>query len=280
MLKHCILMTVYKVSSVPVINQFISHLPEDWGIYIHIDKRSDIKSFNIDPRAHVCSIYKSYWGSKKHLDAMLAILQEAYDSPAGYDYFHYISGEDYWCCRPEDFDKVFIPPHSHLFFHKLPREGWFRGGYELLQYKQLSSFGDIRKGVMAWLNRIVKWTQIVLRIKQPLPSYPLYSDVAGKSFHRTAVQEILTNPISSDLNKRMKNAFDPEELFFATVLMNSSIKNNVVRNAKRYVDWSSVPAPKVLGIEDLSAALASDAVFCRKVASTDVAKEIDRRLGI
>lgn len=274
------LMTVYKVSSVPVINQFISHLPEDWGIYIHIDKRSDIDAFSIDSRAHVCSIYKSFWGSKEHLDAMLTILKDAYESHAGYDYFHFLSGEDYWCCKPADFDKVFIPPHSHLFFHKLPREGWFRGGFELLQYKQLSSFGDIRKGVMAWLNRIVKWTQIVLGIKQPLPSYPLYSDVAGKSFHRSAVKEILTSSISADLNKRMKNVFDPEELFFATVLMNSSMKDNIVRNAKRYVDWSSIPAPKVLDTDDLSTALESGAVFCRKVADIEIAREIDRRLGL
>ena len=108
-------MTAYKVSSVPVINQLISHMPDDWGIYIHIDKKSDIDSFNIDSRAHVCSIYKSYWGSKEHLDAMLAILKEAYDSPAGYDYFHYISGDDYWCCRPEDFDKVFTPPRIPIY---------------------------------------------------------------------------------------------------------------------------------------------------------------------
>lgn len=273
-------MTVYKASSVPVINQLISHLPDDWGIYIHIDKKSDINPSCIDARAHVCSIYKIYWGSKEHLDAELALFKQAYESTVGFDYFHLVSGEDYWCCPPCNFDTVFTPPYSYMYSHPLPWSGWYNGGFELIQYKQLASYGDIRKGLMAWLNRIVKWSQIVLGIRQKLPDYPLYCNVARSSLHRTAVHEILFSSIADDLNKRMENTLIPEELFFSTVLLNSPVKNQIVPNSKRYVDWSSVPAPKVLTTDDLGQALASGAVFCRKVANLEIALEIDRRLGL
>ena len=279
-MRHCILMTAYKSTSVPVINRFISHLPKDWAIYIHVDKKSDISISSIDSRAHVYSLFKIYWGGKEHLDAMLALLKEASHSSEVFDYYHILSGEDYWCCRPEDFDKYFSSPHSYLYIHRLPWNGWFRGGYELLQYKQLASFGDVRKGVMSWLNRAVKWTQKLLGIKQPLPNYPLFCNVVGWSLHRSAVEVVLNSEISADLERRMKNTLDSEELFFATVLMNSHIKESIINTPHRYVDWSSVPAPKVLGYDDLDTALASDAVFCRKVASVELASEIDRRLGL
>lgn len=279
-MRHCFLMTLYKPESVPIVNRFISHLPDDWGIYIHIDKKSKISPIDIDKRAHIKSLYKVYWGGKEHLDALVSLMREAYYSSSGYDYYHTVSGECYWCCRPEDFDQKCVSPHSFILAHPLPREGWFNGGYELLQYKQLASFGDIRKGLFFFLNRVVKWTQILFGIKQHLPDYPLYSGIPYGPFHHSAIREILQNPIAEDLNIRMKNTLNSEELFFATVLMNSPIKDNIIKKQYRYVDWSSNPAPKYLGIDDLTAVLSSGNILCRKVADLNVAIEIDARLGL
>ena len=48
-MKHCVLITAYK--DAPQINRLISRIPEDWGIFIHLDKKSEIKDGDIDSRA-------------------------------------------------------------------------------------------------------------------------------------------------------------------------------------------------------------------------------------
>lgn len=279
-MKHCLIMTAYKPESVGMMNRLISQMPDDWGIYIHIDKKSSISAQDIDPRAHVYSLYKIYWGSKKNLDANLALMKEAFSSGADYDYYHTISAEDYWSCRPCDFDRILSTPQSYIRCHPLPRPGWFRGGYELLQYKQLSAYGDIRKGLFSVLNRLYKWFQIIFHIKQPLPNYPLFCGLANMSVHKSAMSEILHSPIAEDLMKRMENTFNPEELFFHTILMNSPLKDQIVHHHLRYIDWSSVPAPKHLTVEDIDEVLNSGTLFCRKVSDIKVAEELDARLGL
>ena len=48
-MKHCVLITAYK--DAPQINRLISRIPEDWGIFIHLYKKSEIKDGDIDSRA-------------------------------------------------------------------------------------------------------------------------------------------------------------------------------------------------------------------------------------
>ena len=43
----------------------------------------------------------------------------------------------------------------------------------------------------------------------------------------------------------------PDELFFQTLIMNSPLRDTVVNDNLRYLDWSREPAPAVLGVGDL-----------------------------
>ena len=47
-MKHCVLMTVYK--DYDLINKIISSLPKDWGIFVHIDKKSNIEDIKNDKK--------------------------------------------------------------------------------------------------------------------------------------------------------------------------------------------------------------------------------------
>lgn len=47
-MRHCVLMTVYK--DVNMVNEIISHIPDDWGCYVHIDKRSPIEIMDVNPK--------------------------------------------------------------------------------------------------------------------------------------------------------------------------------------------------------------------------------------
>lgn len=61
-MNHCVIMTVYRDLS--MINKFVEHIPSDWGIYIHIDMKSNIDVSQIH-RGNVYKMKNIYWGGKR-----------------------------------------------------------------------------------------------------------------------------------------------------------------------------------------------------------------------
>lgn len=55
-------MTAYKDPS--MINRFIKHIPDDWGIYIHIDRKSDIDISDII-KGRIYKQKRIYWGGDR-----------------------------------------------------------------------------------------------------------------------------------------------------------------------------------------------------------------------
>ncbi len=73
--KHCVLITAYKDSR--LINRIISQLPEDFGKFVHIDKKSDISETDINADV-VLKQHKIYWGGAfEHIEAFLDLLKIA-----------------------------------------------------------------------------------------------------------------------------------------------------------------------------------------------------------
>ena len=133
-MRHCIIMTAYK--DVEMINRFISLTPEDWGIYIHIDLKSKIDISDIDPRANVFSLKRVYWGGWEHLYVFWRLLNEARKSGINYDYFHLISGQDFYACPPSSFDTILgAEKMSYMGLFQIPNRYWnWEGGYKIFKY--------------------------------------------------------------------------------------------------------------------------------------------------
>ena len=60
-MKHAILMTVYK--DVELINRLIDSYPDEFGVFIHIDKKAGIAVSDIisKPNVHTVKKYKVNW---------------------------------------------------------------------------------------------------------------------------------------------------------------------------------------------------------------------------
>lgn len=89
--------------------------------------------------------------------------------------------------------------------------------------------------------------------------------------------------MSKDLRRRLDNTTCGEEIFFQTILLNSSFKNNIVNNHLRYMDWNAPTGtlPKILSADDFEKIYKKDFLFCRKVDSTiskALMDEIDQRI--
>ncbi len=69
-----------------------------------------------------------------------------------------------------------------------------------------------------------------------------------------------------DLIGFFRRTFAPDEMFFQTILMNSSLKDSIVNDNLRYIDWckQGVPLPAVLTVADVENLLCSTKLFARK----------------
>lgn len=270
---HCIIMTAYKDDE--LINTFLSKVPRDWGVYIHIDRKSKLQPSDIrHANAFIEKKYKIYWGGQEHLLAFLDLLANAHKKH--FDYYHLVTGQDYFASSPENFDDVVGDiGNNYIEIHPLPRPGWWNGGYEILQYKTFTSYFNIKKGVKHKIHQLFWDLQKLLHIKHSLPSYPLYCGSVYCSLTDAAVDFSLNSDVSLDLINRTRNSICSEEIFFQSVIMNSPYKDKVVNNNLRYIDWSSPirgNVPAVLNESYFDDIVSSRRLFCRKIDSNKSAK--------
>ena len=259
-MKHCVIITAYK--DVCQINKLIEAIPLEWGIFLHLDKKSDISICEINHRAHSYKLKNIYWGGREHVEAILDMLRIAYLQEKSYDFYHIITGQDYFSSPPIKFDDILgHEGYSYMeCFQITDNMEWM--GYDILRYRQLSSYCNIRRKIPHFCNKIVKGLQIVLNRKREIPQYPIYGGSVYCDLTREAVKEILTNPITSDLLDRIKDSWSGEEIFFQTILMNSKQKDKIIARRLRYIDW---PGPKILTSKDYCDIISSKTLFCRKL---------------
>ena len=262
-------MTAYK--DVDLINETISYIPDDWGCYVHIDKKSSIKEEDIDKKAFVEKQFKIYWGGVEHLKAFLLLMNMAYKSGKDYDYYHLITGQDFFATKPSDFDNILgKEQYSYIQYFKCPKQSWkaWGGGYYILKYRTFASYADIRLKPWNYLNKLFFLCQKLFSLGRMLPNYSIFGGCVYMSLTREAVKEVLYNPIAADLLKRLSNSTNAEEIYMQTILMNSPCNKRIVNNNLRYIDWMTQPAPKVLSDEDYEKVVQSRTLFCRKIDST------------
>ena len=268
-MRHCIIMTAYK--DVDMVNEFISLIPEKWGCYVHLDRKCRIGVDDINSKARTFKQYKIYWGGVEHLKAFLFLLNKAFNDSNDYDYFHLVTGQDFFASRPDDFDKILGAGHkSYIEIHKCPFSAWDKcwgGGFDILRYRTLASYCDVRINYRRLLNKVFCVMQEKFRITRRLPLYPIYGGSVYCSLTNMAVKEVLYGDLSKDLLYRLKNSTNAEEIFFQTILMNSEQKESVENDKLRYIDWECDIPPKVLCDADFTKIVASNVLFCRKIDS-------------
>lgn len=265
-MNHCIIMTVYKDAA--QINRLIKVIPSNWGIYVHIDKKSPIKNIEIDSRAKVIKKRKIYWGSINHLKAVLDLLDYALKDNNRYDYFHIISGQDFIATNPKEFDEI-LGYDSNIYLEcvDLPYYKWecWGGGFWIYQKITLALFSDIRFRPAKVINNLISFIQLKFNLLQKLPKYKLYGGSLYCSLTKEAVKEVFNSQIGKHLLKHLRFSLCGEEIFFQTVLMNSYLKRKIVKKHLRYVDWTSNNPPKILDIDDYYKIFNKKFLFCRKI---------------
>lgn len=254
----------------------------DTVFFIHIDKKVDIEIFKKTLRKSISKNItfvkreQSNWGGCGCVKATLNCIKEAINQE-GIGYLYFLSGQDYPIksnrylseFTRKNKDKIYID------FSKLPKKDWRFGGMDRIQYYHLDRFKDKRMALIAH--------EAILLFRSILPKrkFPGYLKPYGGDFYFSLpiyaakfVMKFLNQ--HPDYLRFHKYTWIPEEIFFHTILLNGKdkkIKDNIINDNLRYIDWSRPPYPSILVIDDFDKIISSKKLFARKFDYT-----VDRKI--
>ena len=245
------------------VNRLINHLSQDFDVFVHIDKSSDIK-INKEENVFVFKKYYSYWGSFSIVLATLFLLKNAYKN--NYERYILLSGQ----CLPvksnkyiKDFfqnnNKEYISPD------KLPRNCWNdNGGYDRINKFHKNKTLIIKNNIFYYFEKLL--LKIISKIfKRPVNDNEYYGGSQWFSCSNNCAKSIIEY---LSKNKRFLYRFYwtncADEIFFHTLVM--KFKDlSFADTGIFYIDWDSGPEyPKVFKINDYDNIINQNKLFARK----------------
>ncbi len=245
---------------------------------IHINRRSDDAVWRA-ARAGLADLdnvvflrrHKLYWGGFGHVSATIEGLDELYRRSAEFDYVALLTGQDYPIKPTSVIERTLGESggRSFMAYDRLP--GGLADGMERITYWHSRRIGVPR----GWHLRL----PIRRRFPQRLVPY------GGSSYWwltREAVgyvrRFVVENP---GYYRFFKHVDVPDESFFQTILINSPLRDSVVNDELRHVDWTRNPMPAIFRVDDLELLRRSPKLLARKFDVTvdaEILDLIDREL--
>jgi len=273
-MKQAILITAYKNYS--HLKKLVDFFDDDFYVFIHLDKKSNINDPIIDEikaNNNVKLFSNEYivnWASFNHLKAIMLLISSA-QKYKEVKYFHLITGHDF-PIKTCNYFREFVEQNGEKQFiahFPLPFEGWTNGGYERFDYY---NFHDNFKGTSRIGKRIImsivflqKFFKIKRKIDKNFPA--LWGGGTWCSFNDECASYLINyTEENKDVYNRFKHTYCAEEMYIHTVVMNSHLKNTVVNDDIRYIDWTlrNNNRPANLDKTDIDYVLKSYKLFARK----------------
>lgn len=279
---HAIIITAYKDKE--SLHRLVDHLKSDFLVFIHIDKKSGINpnGFNGE-NVFAFKKYKVNWASYNHLAAIIFLLKKAIKH-SNVEYFHIITGQDFPSVSNNEIYRFFEKNNEKSFFDyvnvsemdDLSKPG-MQARYQLRWFTDLfaypKTFDFQSKLIIGFIERFQKKHKLKRTKIGEFGEKYIYKGLIYASLHREAVGYIL-DYIKKDKSflVSLKTCLIPEEFFIQTILMNSPLKDTIVNDNLRYVNWEYRDgiSPCILDERDYESVLDSKALFMRKVGKTSL----------
>ena len=238
----------------------------NFHFYLHVDLKFDLKPFeyleDLPNLFIVRKRAKMIWASYRFIEVLTEIMEDILHKEE-YDFISPFSGQDYPIQSTEYIYNFFLENKGKSFV-SIESQGsdWYRRCAQ--RYEKYHSTYYTFKGASA-LNKIIN-------VLTPKRRFPMYQSIYGgpratwSTYSNEAVKYIIkTLNENRRLDRFGRWTWAPDEFLYQTIIMNSHLKEKVVWDSKRYIDWSlGGPNPKVLGMEDASKLIQSKDLFARK----------------
>jgi Core-2/I-Branching enzyme len=260
----------------------------DVSFFIHVDKKSDKKLGNqishelqkqLGARANVHLVKKHvcYWGAFGIIQGTAQGIKELVESGIEFDRVVLLSGQDYPIKSTDHIKTFFQENHGKEFMQSFvltSRNPWSDHG---------GSYRDVAR-VLHWhFNLRSKHVRIPIRRKFFKGMEP-YGGSQWWCLSRECIQYIYH--FLADHPRFLtyfKHTFIPDELFFQTIVSNSSFGEKITGENLTYADWDNPNPqyPAVLGKNYFDQLATSPKLFARKFDTnrdTEILDLIDQRI--
>lgn len=288
--------------------RLVTRLMADFAdFYIHIDKKTPDQtvqemrdSLSRHANVHFLERHICHYGGFGHVEASLKGIDKIIDDGFAHDYAILLTGQDY-------------PIKSNQYIEEFFREA---GGKSFMQYIAISD-PRVADGWPDAIERFSHWrvqgkrraymlppTDVYLRPlispvsgpiglalkhclpeRKPLEGFPPYGGSGYWNLSRECIEYIMEFVHSNPKFVRFfRYTSVPDEHFFQTMLLNSTLRDTIVNDSLRYINWQGCfgPSPQVLTMADFDKLIASNALFARKFDATvdkRILDEIDTRIA-
>jgi hypothetical protein len=260
------------------VDRLVRRLHHDDTIFlIHVDRKTDDAEYSALaqglgglPSVRFLDRHRCHWGGFGHVRATLKGIAELLAQGVAFDYVILLTGQDYPIKSNDRITQFFEEsrPRSFMAFTPLPSESWSpRGGLGRIEHWHIRAYGR--------------------HLRSPLTrSFPArlqpYGGGAYWCLSRPCIEYIarLVNE-RPDVLSFFEHVDIPDEIFFQTILLSSELRDTIVNDNLRYIDWTRGRRPAILETRDFDALRASEKLFARKFdvdQDENVLDLIDRHL--
>ena len=257
---------------------------EGASFFIHVDQKTSRAAFvgmsePLARRANVVFLerHRCSWGGFGHVEASLKGLRALQDEAVQFDYAVLLTGQDYPIKSNAQIHGFFAESggRSFLEYFPLPHPAWpGHGGLDRFLQWHFFPFGRhvalpaIRPRRFGRAQGRGTGPVAPLAVEHALPKN--WIPHGGSSYWCLSrecveyVQRFLNdNPW---VERYFRHTWVPDELFFQTILLNSPLKNRLVNDNLRYIQWTrGAPSPDVLSVADYRSLARSTQLFARKI---------------
>ena len=245
------------------------------SFFLHIDKKSDnsvvqyvSEHLRSQPNVYLLKRHTCYWGGFGHVAATLEGIRMLPEVGVKFDYLVVLTGQDY-PIKSANYIGSFLSEHQGELFMEsfpLPHHEWENDGMDRVRRWHLRVFQR-----HFWFPP--PGSRMPLRV--PPQGMRLFGGSSYWCITRECV-EYISQFLGShrDFVRFFKYVDVPDELFFQTIVMNSSFREAVIKDNLTYIDWkdSTAGSPALLTSADFPSLASSHKLFARKFdATTDLA---------
>lgn len=238
-------------------------------LYIHIDAKADFPADDVyKPKFADCTYIQRKnisWGGDSIVKCELALLRSAHK--VGYDYYHLLSGVDLPLKTQDEIHRFFDENNGKNYL-MIDHNAMSLGvpGKRVKYYHFLQNRIGRNEGPSIAMLRIAERLSLSLQKKLHLDRlrhcpWVIYKGAQWFSITHEMVSEILSSV--SFIKKYCYHSFAPDEIFLQTVAMNSKLRDTIVLNYLRYIDWQR-GSPYTFTSEDYDILMESNCFFARK----------------
>ena len=250
---------------------------ENADFYIHINANvsgvdeKDILSAAVKSGAKIFREYKIVWGADTQIRCELFLMEQA--ARGRYDYYHLLSGVDIPLKTSAEIEAFFETQQAS--FLEVKEEKDITGTLDRVRYyypmqpligRQTANRGK-KQAVLDQLSYECLKLQKMLRIDRTKHAPFAYCRGGNWFSIRHDLVEYVIGQ-KKTIRKYFYSSMNADEMFLQCVAMASPLKESIVRNNLRLVDWQRTEyggcSPHTFTMEDWGMLVSSDKLFARK----------------